>query len=89
MTNSAGKVFHSNENYAVVVNAACDAYDVINDTSHVVEFSAPSLPECIFAAENLNVVLTHRTFEWVAKRAQDQAVKEAGIERIGNVKSIN
>jgi hypothetical protein len=78
--NSAGKIFHSNDNYSIVVNDDATGYDVVNDNSGVVEFNAESLPECIFAAENLNVVLVHRTYEWVAKRAQDQAIKDSGLK---------
>lgn len=85
---AAGKIFHSNENYSVVVNDDVTAYLVRNDHSTVIEFESNSLPECIFAAENLNVVLVHRTFEWVAKRAQDQAIEESGIQRIAPVTSI-
>lgn len=85
---AAGKIFHSNENYSVMVNDDCTAYLVTNDHSTVVEFESNSLPECIFAAENLNVVIVHRTFEWVAKRAQDQAIADAGIETGGSLHSI-
>jgi hypothetical protein len=76
---AAGKIFHSNDNYSVVVNDDVTGYNVVNDNSGVTEFDAESLPECIFAAENLNVVLVHRTYEWVAKRAQDQAIKDSGL----------
>jgi hypothetical protein len=82
MTDASGKIFHSNDNYSVVVNEAGDGYNVLNDNSDVIEFKSESLPECIFAAENLDVVLVHRTYEWVKKRARDQAVKDAGITRI-------
>jgi len=75
-----GKIFHSNDNYTVTVNAAGDAYDVTNDNSNVVEFTSNSLPECMFAAENLNVVIVHRTFEWVGKRAQEKAIADSGIQ---------
>jgi len=80
MTNSSvGKIFHSNENYCVVVNPAGDGYDVINDNSHVTEFQSESLPECIFAAENLNVVLVHNTWEWIARNAVKRDAVELGI----------
>ena len=82
MTSSAGKIFHSNDNYSVVVNDDVTAYKVINDNSGVVEFEAESLPECIFAAENLNVVLVHQTYEWVAKRATAQAGERAGLHTV-------
>ena len=88
MTDSAGKIFHSNENYSVRVNEDVTGYDVINDNSQVTEFTSESLPECIFAAENLNVVLVHRTFEWVGKRAQEQAIKESGIQ-VASVTELN
>jgi len=87
--NSAGKIFHSNENYEVIVNEEVTEYLVKNSNSGVIEFQAPSLPECIFAAENLNVVLTHRTFEWVAKRAQEQAAKDIGLVKGSGVSRIN
>ena len=77
MSNSAGKIFHSNDNYTVYCNADGDGYDVRNDYSEVIEFKSESLPECIFAAENLNVVLVHRTFDWISKRAADRAAQEA------------
>ena len=64
-----GKIFHSNENYEVRVNADTTAYDVINSFSGVVEFNTESLPEAIFAAENMNSVLVYRTYEWIAKSA--------------------
>lgn len=76
---AAGVIFHSNDNYTVQGNEDSTEYNVVNSFSGIVEFNAPSLPECIFAAENLNVVLVHRTYEWVGKRAQEQAAKEAGI----------
>ena len=80
MTSSAGKIFHSNDNYEVRVNADMTGYEVVNSNSGVVEFSETSLPECIFAAENLNVVLVHRTYEWVTRRARERAGQEAGIK---------
>lgn len=82
MTNSAGKIFHSNDNYSIVVNDDMTAYHVVNDASGVVEFTSESLPECIFAAENLNVVLVHRTYEWVAKRAREQSGDRAGLASV-------
>ncbi len=82
MTSSAGKIFHSNDNYSVAVNGDVTGYTVTNDDSGVVEFEAESLPECIFAAENLNSVLVHRTYEWVAKRATTQAGERAGLHSI-------
>jgi hypothetical protein len=88
MSDSSGKIFHSNDNYTVVVNEDGDGYDVVNDNSGVIEFSEASLPECIFAAENLNVVLVHRTFEWVGKRARDRAIQESGIA-MATVSDIN
>jgi hypothetical protein len=89
MTNSAGKIFHSNDNYSVIVNDEATEYNVVNDNSGITEFHSESLPECIFAAENLNVVLVHRTYEWVAKRARDQAVKESGIKVVNPVTELN
>lgn len=82
MTDSSGKIFHSNDNYTVVVNQEGDAYNVVNDHSGIVEFSSASLPECIFAAENLNVVIVHRTYEWVAKRAREKAGERAGLAEV-------
>lgn len=67
---------HSNENYAVSVNEAGDGYEVVNTTHNVVEFAAISLPECIFAAENLNVVITHATWKWVAHSADQRAEQD-------------
>ena len=89
MTDAAGKIFHSNDNYTVAVNEECTAYEVINDNSGVVELIAESLPEAIFGAENLNVVLVHRTFEWVGKRAQEKAIAEAGIQTLSSVTPLN
>lgn len=80
MSDAAGKIFHSNENYSVRCNADITGYDVINDNSGVSEFQSESLPECIFAAENLNVVLVHRTYEWIGKRAREKSIQEAGIQ---------
>ena len=85
---SIGKLFHGNDNYEVVVNAEGDGYDVVNSNSGIIEFKSESLPECIFAAENLNVVLVHRTFEWVGKRAQEKAIADSGIS-IASVHEIN
>lgn len=79
MTDAAGKIFHSNDNYTVQVNDDVTGYNVVNDHSGVVEFDSESLPECIFAAENLNVVLVHRTFEWIAKNAVKRNAAELGI----------
>jgi len=67
---------HENENYAVAVNSAGDGYEVVNKNHNIVEFEAISLPECIFAAENLNVVITHATWKWVAKSADAQAEQD-------------
>ena len=77
---AVNKIFHSNDNYSVIVNEEGTGYQVVNDHSGVVEFEEASLPECIFAAENLNVVLVHRTYEWVSKRARDRAIQEQGIQ---------
>lgn len=82
MVDSAGKIFHSNENYEVRVNEDMTAYDVINSNSGVTEHTSESLPECLFTAENLNVVIVHRTYEWVAKRAQEQAGERAGLTAV-------
>jgi hypothetical protein len=79
MTDSAGKIFHSNKNYSVRVNADVTGYHVINDNSGVTEFESESLPECIFAAENLNVVLEYATWEWIAKNAVKRSAAEIGI----------
>ena len=70
------KIVHENENYAVCINADGDGYEVVNTSYNVTEFDAISLPECIFAAENLNVVLTHKTYEWIAKRADSDVAQE-------------
>lgn len=82
---AAGKIFHSNDNYSIVVNDDVTGYNVVNDNSGVVEFQSESLPECIFAAENLNVVLVHRTYEWVAKRAREQAGDRAGLATVSSI----
>ena len=79
MTDAVGKIFHSNENYTVLVNDDVNGYNVVNDHSGVIEFDSESLPECIFAAENLNVVLVHRTYEWIAKNAVKRNAAELGI----------
>ena len=64
---------HENVNYKVVVNEANDGYEVINRVTNVLEFKAISMPECMFAAENLNVVIIHRTYEWIGKHEQKKA----------------
>lgn len=89
MTDAIGKIFHGNDNYTVTVNADGTAYDVTNDNSGVVELTAESLPEAIFGAENLNVVLVHRTYEWVGKRAQEKAIADAGIQTLSSVTPLN
>lgn len=83
MTSSAGKIFHSNENYSVVVNPDVTSYLVVNDNSGVVEFESESLPECIFAAENLNVVLVHESWKWIGKNAVKREAAELGIVPTG------
>ena len=77
---------HINENYGVYVNEASDGYMVTNLTTKIVEFEAISLPECMFAAENLNVVIVHKTYEWVGKRARAQADEETGASPLSIVK---
>ncbi len=79
------KFFHSNENYDVVLNDEGTGYNVRHNVSGVAEFESPSLPECIFAAENMNVVLEHRTYEWVAKRAREQAGDRAGLASVSTI----
>lgn len=81
----ASKIYHSNENYSITVNEAGTAYNVTNDHSGVIEFESESLPECIFAAENLNVVLVHRTYEWIRKRAKEQAGERAGLATVSKL----
>lgn len=78
MSNAAGKIFHSNENYSVVVNDDVTGYNLINDNSGVVEHTCDALPDAIFTAENFNVVLVHRTYEWVNKRAAEKHAAEMG-----------
>lgn len=67
---------HTNNNYEIVVNTTADGYNVVNRITSVVEVQSTSLPECIFAAENLNVILVHRTYEWVAKQAAERMAAE-------------
>lgn len=69
---------YDNENYTILINNEGTGYGVMNVPTGVIEFEAISLPECMFAAENLNVVLVHKTYEWVGKRAREQTAKEAG-----------
>ena len=84
MSDAVGKIFHSNDNYEVQCAQNADArggldYVVINTNSGVCEFESESLPECIFAAENLNVVLVHRTYEWIAKNAIKREAANIGL----------
>lgn len=67
---------HENENYIVRVSAEGIAYEVMNKITGVIEFDSRNLPECIFASENMNVVITHKTYEWIAKKADDQKREE-------------
>jgi hypothetical protein len=78
-TITAENIVHANENYRVLVNDAGDGYGVMNIPTGVVEFEAIALPECIFAAENLNVVLVHKTYEWIGKQAREKAAVEAEV----------
>lgn len=71
---------HNNENYWVVINDEGDGYGVVNRETGVTEFEAQSLPECIFAAENLNVVLVFKTYAWVGKRAMDREAEDRKLE---------
>lgn len=86
--NNANAECHTNDNYIVRVNGDGDGYVVVNSTTNVIEFRSESLPEAIFAAENLNVVLVHNTYEWVAKRAREKAAQDAGIQSIAPVSSL-
>ena len=63
---------HSNTHYRVIVNDEGTGYRVINIATGVTEAESINLPECIFAAENLDAVLTFKTYEWVARRAEKQ-----------------
>lgn len=73
-------IVHENDNYRVVLNDDGDGYGVVNIETGVCEFEAISLPECMFAAENLNVVLVHKTYEWVGKRALEKIAEERKLE---------
>jgi len=88
MTNNVS--CYENSHYSVRVNDEGKGYSVINKTYNVTEFEAISLPECIFAAENLNVVLVHKTYEWVNKRAEAQAAEDSKSSAMANgLKLIN
>jgi hypothetical protein len=76
MMTMSSRVVHDNENYAVAVTGSGTGYEVVNKNYNVTEFESISLPECIFAAENLNVVITHETWKWVAKTADSQAEQD-------------
>lgn len=83
---------HANENYHVRINDDGSGYEVINDQTGVAEFTADQLPECIFAAENLNVVLEFKTYEWIRKAAQKKSAAELGLVQSnsgGDVTPIN
>lgn len=79
---------HENSNYKVVVNEAGDGYEVINLVTDVMEFKAISMPECMFAAENLNVVIIHRTYEWIGQHEQKKADERAKESASAKLKLI-
>lgn len=91
MTNNYNMVpettMHTNDCYYVMINTEADGYGVINRQTGVCEFESISLPECIFAAENLNVVLVYKTYEWIGKRAAEQDLidRDKAAESKGNV----
>ena len=73
---------HENQHYKVVVGDPVDGagvYDVVNLETNVIEESTNNLPDALFAAENLNAVLVHKTYEWIGKRARERAAQEIGL----------
>lgn len=81
-------IVYENDNYMVLINDGGTGYGVMNLPHGVVEFEAKALPECIFAAENLNVVLVHKTYTWIGKQAQEKADKEADLV-LASVSQLN
>lgn len=73
------EALYTNDNYEVHVNSDGNGYDVVNIQTGIVEYENQQLPDCIFAAESMNSVLVHRTYEWIAKQARRKAAEESGI----------
>jgi hypothetical protein len=82
-------IVHSNDNYCVLINDEGTGYGVMNTPTGVIEFEAISMPECIFAAENLNVVIVYKTYEWVGKRAERQKREDDLESAVSPVSSIS
>lgn len=81
---------HENENYVVMVEeydepvqfagAPYDAaYAVLNRGTDVVEFLTPQLPNAISVAEQLDMALTMKDWEWM-RAAQDARTEAAEPE---------
>ncbi len=88
-TKIAENIVYDNDNYVVIINDDGDGYGVMNERTGVVEFEAIALPECIFAAENLNVVLIFETYKWIGKQAQAKADKEeAEVSKLATVTEL-
>ena len=72
---------HTNQHYEVRVGAS--GYEVVNLETAVIEETTKNLPDALFAAENMNAVLVHKTYEWIGKRARERAAEEIGLVRGG------
>lgn len=80
---------YENKNYFVRVNSSGDGYDVVNKETKVVEFTSTQFPECIFASENLNVVLVYKTYEWIQKNAEEKEKSPEAVTSDNVVPLIN
>ena len=80
---------HENEHYAVFVNPDDDGYEVVNSSYGVVEFKGTTLPECIYAAEHLNSVLTHRPYEKIASSSGEGPDDLGEYEKFAGPKTVN
>lgn len=74
---------HTNQHYEVRVGIN-GGYEVVNLETAVIEEETKNLPDAMFAAENMNAVLVHKTYEWIGKRARERAAEEIGLVRGGN-----
>jgi hypothetical protein len=84
-----GTIVFSNERYEVTVgdftspvrSNGCEftrGYVVTNKVTGVVEFQVPQYPESIAAAEQLDIALETKPWEWVRKQQVPQEVNPDG-----------
>lgn len=77
-------ILHENERY-IIVPSQFDhvikshggwykaGYAVINKTTEIVEVKTAQLPDAIFAAEQMDLALETKQWEWMRKAASEQA----------------